>query len=157
MSHLSLHSPLGPLTVFERAGTLIALEWGWAPDCGGAGEAVDAAAAVLREAGDQLDAYFDGRLDAFNLPLDPAGTDFQKRVWRQMSSIPKGETRTYGEIAIALNSAARPVGGACGRNPIPIIIPCHRVLASVGLGGYSGSGGLDTKKFLLRLEGLSAH
>ena len=117
----------------------------------------DAKSAVLNQAKDQLDAYFDRRLEAFDLPLKPAGTDFQQLVWRQMTMIPRGATRTYGEIAKSLDSGARPVGTACGRNPVPIIIPCHRILSATGLGGYSGSGGLETKKFLLRLEGISAH
>ena len=73
-----------------------------------------------------------------------------------MLRIPRGETRTYGDIAKSLDSGARPVGTACGKNPIPIIIPCHRVVAASDLGGYSGLGGLETKKFLLRLEGFSA-
>ena len=70
-----------------------------------------------------------------------------------MQQIPYGETRCYGDLATAIGSAARAVGGACGRNPIPIVIPCHRVLSKIGLGGYSGSGGLKTKQTLLALEG----
>ncbi len=147
---MSLLSPLGPLTVFEDGGDIIALEWG-------RGMPGDAKSAVLNQAKDQLDAYFDRRLEAFDLPLKPAGTDFQQLVWRQMTLIPRGATQTYGEIAKSLGSGARSVGTACGRNPIPIIIPCHRILSATGLGGYSGSGGLETKKFLLRLEGISAH
>ena len=88
-----------------------------------------------------------------SLPLAPAGSPFEKRVWSAMQKIPYGETRCYGDLASDIRSAPRAVGGACGKNPIPIVIPCHRVLAKAGLGGYSGAGGLDTKQALLRLEG----
>lgn len=145
MAHLSLHSPLGPLTLFEEAGAIVALDWGRAP--------AGAATPLLARAKEQLDAYFTGRLKAFDLPLRPAGTPFQKAVWDLMRAIPYGATRSYGELARDLNSAPRAVGGACGRNPIPILIPCHRVLGAGGrLGGYSGGAGVDTKRALLRLE-----
>ena len=107
---------------------------------------------------DQLNRYFDGEIDDFDLPLDPPGTDFQKKVWSEMLKIPAGQTKSYGEIAKILNSAAQPVGTACGANPIPIIIPCHRILAAGGkMGGYSGLGGLETKTALLRLEKALPH
>ena len=89
---------------------------------------------------------------SFAVPLDVPGTPFQNRAWDALMTIPYGETRTYGELAAVLNSAAQPVGQACGGNSIPIIIPCHRVLAANGLGGYSGHGGLDTKIALLKHE-----
>lgn len=108
---------------------------------------------LLTAASDQLSAYFAGTLKAFDLPLAPAGTDFQKSVWREMCSIPYGEILTYGDVAKRIKSAAQAVGNACGANPIPIIIPCHRILASNGMGGYSGAGGLKTKQVLLDLEG----
>jgi len=145
MTSLSFHSPLGPLTLFEEDDAIIVLEWGRAPE--------DETSPLLDEAKKQLDAYFDRKLTNFDLPLSPPGTDFQKRVWRGMSQIPYGETRTYGDLARKISSGARPVGTACGRNPIPIIIPCHRVVASTGLGGYTGQGGLETKSYLLKLEG----
>ena len=112
-------------------------------------------ASVLRAAARQLDRYFRGKLERFELPLSARGTEFQKRVWAMMRDIPFGETATYGGIAMALASGPRAVGMACGRNPIPIIVPCHRVLASGGaIGGYSGGRGLPTKRHLLALEGV---
>jgi methylated-DNA-[protein]-cysteine S-methyltransferase len=110
---------------------------------------------VLREAARQLERYFAGRLKKFDLPLAPRGTDFHRRVWALMRDIPFGETATYGGMAMALGSGPRAVGAACGRNPVPIIVPCHRVLASGGkAGGYSGGQGLPTKRRLLALEGV---
>ncbi len=145
MAHLSMNSPLGSLTVFEDSGALVAIEWGRVPD--------PVPSALLAEATDQLDAYFGGRLRAFDLPLRPAGTVFQRTVWALMGEIPYGATRTYGEFARTLGTAPRPVGGACGRNPLPIVIPCHRVVGAGGrMTGYSGGAGVVTKRALLRLE-----
>ena len=110
----------------------------------------------LAEVRRQLDAYFARRLQRFDLPLAPAGTAFQQRVWQALRNIPFGETRTYGELArmIGQPGAARAVGAANGANPIAIIIPCHRVIATGGrLGGYAG--GLDIKRRLLELEGIT--
>ncbi|MBQ3090884.1 MAG: methylated-DNA--[Oscillospiraceae bacterium] len=100
-----------------------------------------------------LDAFFLGRDFDQPLPLAPEGTDFQRRVWAEVSRIPRGERRTYGQIARALGTpgAARAVGQACRRNPIPLLIPCHRVEGVSGLTGYAG--GLALKEALLRLEG----
>lgn len=110
---------------------------------------------VLKEAIHQLDRYFAGRLKRFDLPLAARGTDFQKSVWNMMREIPFGGTATYGGMAMALGSGPRAVGMACGRNPIPIIVPCHRVLGSGGKeGGFSGGQGLPTKRRLLALEGV---
>ena len=146
MPHLSINSPLGPLTVFEEAGALVALDFGRAPDGG--------ASPLLDEAAVQLEAFFDGKRRAFRLPLAPAGSAFQRAVWAAIEGIPYGETRTYGEIARQLASAARAVGAACAANPIPIVIPCHRVLGAAGrLTGYSGGEGPETKRALLVLEG----
>jgi len=101
-----------------------------------------------------LEAYFDGKLKTFDLPLHPAGTDFQRRVWFAMADIPYGETQTYGELAKTIGGVARAVGGACGKNPIPIILPCHRVMGGGGkLTGFSGGAGVESKIFLLKLEG----
>lgn len=110
---------------------------------------------LLEEAVRQLEAYFDGSLREFNMPLAPAGTRFQQRVWHEMAKIPFGETMTYGQLAEKSQSVARAVGGACGANPIPIIIPCHRVLGGGGkLGGFSGGSGPDSKRALLEHEGV---
>jgi len=145
MTSISFHSPLGQLTLFEDNEAIIVLEWGRAPE--------DEPTPLLKEAKAQLDAYFDRKLKTFDLPLNPPGTDFQHRVWKAMSEIPYGDTWSYGKLAGKIASGPRPVGTACGRNPIPIIVPCHRVVSSGGLGGYSGDGGLDTKRYLLKLEG----
>ena len=110
--------------------------------------------AILVEATRQLDAYFAGNLREFQLPLDIQGTDFQKRVWRRLLTIPYGETRSYMQIAAAIGSpqAVRAVGAANGANPIAIVVPCHRVIGAAGkLVGYGG--GLPLKKRLLALEG----
>jgi methylated-DNA-[protein]-cysteine S-methyltransferase len=141
---LSIPSPLGDLTLTEDSGAIVSLWWG--------GTAHGNGSALLAEAARQLDAYFAGELAALDLPLRPAGSPFEQRVWTAMRRIPYGKTQCYGELAAAIGSAARAVGGACGRNPIPIVIPCHRVLAKTGLGGYSGNGGLKTKKTLLSIE-----
>lgn len=145
MPQLSFHSPVGEITVSEEDGAIVSLDWGWASQ--------NKSTPLLRKAKQQLDAYFDGKATTFDLPLNPTGTAFQQRVWRALSKIPYGRTKTYGDVAKTLGSASRAVGGACGANHIPIIIPCHRVLAANGkLGGYSGDGGLDTKTALLKLE-----
>lgn len=145
MAQLSLHSPIGDLTVSAHDGRIVALDWGWGRD--------QEPTPLLKHALSQLEAYFDGSLERFELPLAPAGSRFQRQVWEQMCAIPRGGTRTYGEIAEAIGGSARSVGTACGANPIPVIIPCHRILAANGLGGYSGDGGVETKVALLRLEG----
>jgi len=147
MAHLTVASPFGPLTLFEDAGALVALEWGRGPK--------GAASDLLARAAAQLEAYFQGRLRRFDLPLRPRGTAFQERVWREMARIPHGRVRTYAELAAAAGSAPRPVGAACGRNPLPIFLPCHRVIGAGGrLGGYSAGEGPATKLGLLRLEGV---
>ncbi|MBM3502633.1 MAG: methylated-DNA--[protein]-cysteine S-methyltransferase [Alphaproteobacteria bacterium] len=141
----TMHSPLGELTVSEFAGHIVAIDWGRGAE--------QASSALLREATDQLNAYFDDQRHVFDLPLAPAGTAFQKKVWAALAQIPYGATETYGAVARSLGSSARAVGGACGRNPIPIVVPCHRVVAAkLTDGGYSGGEGLKTKLALLRLE-----
>jgi methylated-DNA-[protein]-cysteine S-methyltransferase len=144
MPSLSIRSPVGQLTIEEADEAVVAIRWADTPAGNGS--------PLLAEAARQIDAYFERRLTAFGLPLAPAGSPFETRVWQAMRTIPYGETRCYGDLAGMIGSAARAVGGACGRNPIPIVIPCHRVLARNGLGGYSGAGGLDTKRRLLALE-----
>jgi methylated-DNA-[protein]-cysteine S-methyltransferase len=152
MSCRSIHSPVGDLTVYEEDNRIIVLEWGRVPaDIPG----MNRDHPLLIEACEQLNDYFDGKRTDFDLPLNPEGTGFQKAVWKAMCEIPAGKTRTYGSVAKELESAAQPVGTACGANPIPIIIPCHRIVAQDGLGGFSGDGGVETKKQLLRLEGVA--
>ena len=112
--------------------------------------------ALAAEATRQLHAWLEDPDFAFGLPLRPAGTAFQRRVWAAIAAIPAAETRTYGELAKSLNNAARAVGQACGANPYPIVVPCHRVVASGGgLGGFARQEGgflLDIKRWLLRHE-----
>ena len=146
MPQLSMHTPIGDLAISEQNGALVALDWGWGRD--------QDKTPLLTEAKRQLDAYFDGKLTDFDLPLSPDGTAHQKAVWRAMAKIKYGAMMSYGDLAAKIGSSPRAVGGACGANPIPIIVPCHRVVGSGGkLHGYSGAGGLDTKLALLRLEG----
>ena len=145
-----MHTPIGDITIFEEDGAIVALDWGWAGSDGSAG--ASNGSPLLHRARDQLDAYFDGALTRFDLPLAPNGTEYRRRVWRALCDIPFGETRSYLDIARAAGGSARSVGQANGSNPIPIIIPCHRVVATTHLGGYSGAGGLDTKRWLLAHE-----
>lgn len=148
MPHASLNSSFGLLTIFEEAGALAAVEWGRAPE----GEMT----ALLAEAIEQLEAYFDGRLRAFSLPLRDSGSTFQRRVWSRLRDIGYGEVESYGSLAISLGTSPRALARACAVNPLPIFVPCHRVIAARGcLGGYSGGDGPDTKLALLRLEGVS--
>ncbi|RKK02786.1 methylated-DNA--[protein]-cysteine S-methyltransferase [Pseudoroseomonas wenyumeiae] len=145
MPQLSLLTPLGALTLSEDDGAIVALDWGRGRD--------QQETPLLRAAADQLQDYFDGRRVQFDLPLAPFGSPFRQRVWAALRAIPPGETRGYGDLARELGTAARAIGGANGANPIPIIIPCHRVVGAAGaLGGYSGGEGPQTKRFLLELE-----
>ena len=144
---LSLDSPLGPITLAEAAGAIVELNWGRAED--------QTVTPLLGEARRQLLGYFANGTKSFDLPLRPSGTAFQRRVWRAMRRIPPGRIRSYGALARSVGSGPRAVAGACARNPIGIIIPCHRVVAAEGLGGFSAPGGIATKRALLRLEGLA--
>lgn len=148
LPQLSLHTPVGDITVSEDDGRIVALDWGWGRD--------QAETALLRHARDQLHAYFDGERLTFDLPLAPEGTPYRRRVWAALQAIPPGQTRTYQDIARIAGGSARSVGGANGANPIPILIPCHRVVASRGIGGYSGGDGSPTKRYLLDLESRNA-
>ncbi len=142
-----MKSPVGELTLFAEDGALVAVEWGR-----GSGSAPTP---LLIEARDQLNAYFGGHLKTFDLPLRPPGTAFQRSVWGLMSDIPFGRVRTYGGLARDLGSSPRAVGGACRRNPIPLVIPCHRIVgAGRRLAGFSGGDGTDTKRALLDIEGV---
>lgn len=151
-----MDSPIGELRIVEHKGAITAIEFspfGPAPDGRPRGERSDDSP-VLREAVAQLTAYFARDRKDFDLPLAPEGTPFQQRVWEQLRGIGYGETASYGQIAHRLgmtNAASRAVGLANGRNPIPIVIPCHRVIGSDGsLTGYAG--GVVRKQTLLELE-----
>ena len=142
-----MNTPVGPLTIFEEDGALVSIEFGRAPD--------GTETPLLQDAKSQLDRYFDRELETFDLPLKPRGSAHDKEVWHHMAAIPYGRTQTYGQLATVVNSNARAVGTACGRNPIPIVIPCHRVVGSDGkMTGYSGGSGIETKTALLALEGV---
>ena len=144
MPQLSFHTPLGALTLSEEDGAIVALDWGFGRD--------QTITALLVRGREQMQAYFDGDLQAFDLPVAPAGSPYRRRVWQALTNIPYGKTVSYGAIAASAGGSARSVGGANGANPIPIIIPCHRVVGAVGFGGYSGGEGLNTKMWLLELE-----
>lgn len=150
-----IDSPIGELRLVEHSGAITAIEFSpfGAADGRVRGER-DEAHPVLVEAGRQLSAYFARDLKEFDLPLSPVGTDFQQRVWHELAAIGYGETASYGEIAHRLgktNAASRAVGLANGSNPIPIVIPCHRVIGANGtLTGYAG--GIERKQVLLSLE-----
>ena len=149
MQTLNVPSPVGPLTLVEQDGALVRLGWGDVPD----DFPNSTPTPLLMETARQLAAYFAGKLTEFDIPLSPPGTEYQKRVWWAMNEIPYGETWTYGELGKRADTVPRAVGGACGANPIPVILPCHRVLAANGKsGGYSGKGGLMTKTALLDIE-----
>ena len=148
MEQAVISSPLGPLTLFAEDGHLTALVYG---DYGGYDDLP-----LFREAKRQLEEYFAGQRHTFSLPMAPDGTEFQCRVWQVLQDIPYGTAISYRELADRVGSprAFQAVGQANGRNPLPILIPCHRVIASNGtLGGYSG--GVERKRYLLQREGVS--
>ncbi len=151
--HMSIRyvdSPVGRLAIEADHDAVTSVRWS-----NGESARDTSTTAVLEEAIRQLEQYFAGNRTRFDLPLAARGTDFQKSVWNMMCEIPFGGTATYGGMAMALGSGPRAVGMACGRNPIPIIVPCHRVLGSGGKeGGFSGGQGLPTKRQLLALEGV---
>lgn len=155
-ARIEVPSPIGLLTLVARDGKLTGLyldAQAHRPPDGVLGAAGDPADEPFASAARQLDDYFAGRLTAFDLPLEPAGTDFQRRVWSALRGIPYGQTWSYGQLAGKLGnaSASRAVGLANGRNPIALVIPCHRVIGADGsLTGYGG--GLDRKRYLLALE-----
>jgi methylated-DNA-[protein]-cysteine S-methyltransferase len=147
-THASRLTPFGAITLFAADDALVALEWGEAPADGGP------PSPVLAEAFAHLDRYFDGRPLPDDLPLRPRGTPYQRRVWEAIVAIPFAATRSYADLARQLSSGPRAIASACAHNPLPLFIPCHRVVGSGGgLGGYSGGEGLATKRALLALEG----
>ncbi|MEM8875562.1 MAG: methylated-DNA--[protein]-cysteine S-methyltransferase [Planctomycetota bacterium] len=145
-----IETPIGRFVAVAKDGAVTSLTRAVSP----AATRQGSESPVIHELGAQLAAYFDGKLHAFDLPLAPKGTPFQQTVWAELLKIPFGQTLTYGDIADRLgkHGASRAVGAANGANPIPIVIPCHRVVAAGGkIGGYSG-GGPDVKRKLLGLE-----
>ena len=144
MSRAGLDTPVGPLCVTEQDGAIISLDWATAqrPET-----------VATRNAVAQLAEYFAGKRQSFDLPLAPRGSAFQQDFYAALTAIPFGETRTYGDLANELGVSAQAIGQACGANPIPVLIPCHRVLGANNLGGFSGAGGVEAKVVLLKLEG----
>ena len=146
---IAVDTQFGRIGIEETDGAITRVVWNGA-DTGDASP-------LLHEAARQLRDYADGLRESFDLPFAVAGSAFQKDVCAAMLDIPYGQTRTYGDIANALGQSAQAVGRACGGNPIPIFIPCHRVMgAGDKLTGFSGQGGVETKVALLRHEGAAS-
>ena len=140
---ISFVSLLGPITIFEEGGKIISLLFSYS-------EYSDSSP-LLEKAKEEIEEYFQGKRKTFGLPLDAKGTEFQKRVWKELLDIRYGETLSYGEIGDRIGTKAyRAIGNACGKNPIPILIPCHRVVGKDNIGGFSL--GLDLKRKLLDIE-----
>ena len=147
-----ISSPLGPLTITSSAHAIESV--GWDFDETLIAGTTTHSCPVLDECARQLQAYFDGRLTAFDVPVAPAGTAFQQRVWQRLMTIPFGQTLSYGQLAETLQppTSPRAIGNAVGRNPVSLILPCHRIVGSRGdLTGFAG--GLDRKEWLLTHEG----
>jgi len=157
-THITLSSPIGELTLVAKDGQLTGLYMNaqrHRPAGAMFGVSGNTADEPFASAARQLAAYFARDLRAFDLPLAPAGTEFQRRVWSALQAIPYGQTWSYAELARRVGSASRSVGLANGKNPIALVIPCHRVIGSDGsLTGYGG--GLERKRYLLELEGNAA-
>lgn len=144
----TIATPTGPLTISATGDDITAVTWSTHP--------AQDDSPLLREATEQVHAYFDGQLTRFDLPLALPDRPILRAVCERMLAIPFGETRTYGDLARSLGKPAQAIGQACGRNPIALIIPCHRILARNGLGGFSGGTGLETKIQLLKHEGAAS-
>jgi len=146
MPMIAVETRFGRISIEQTGEAITRVVWDGADE--------GAPTSLLIEAARQLAEYDAGRRTAFDLPLAVAGSAFLKAVCAAMLAIPHGQTRTYGQIASSLHQSAQAVGAACGANPIPIIIPCHRVMGAGGrLTGFSGKGGVETKVALLRHEG----
>ena len=140
---ISFVSLLGPITIFEEGGKIVSLLFSYS-------EHSDSSP-LLEKAKEEIEEYFQGKRKTFDLPLDAKGTEFQNRVWKELLDIRYGETLSYGEIGDRIGTKAyRAIGNACGKNPIPILIPCHRVVGKDNIGGFSL--GLDLKRKLLDME-----
>lgn len=146
MTQLSVHSPIGDLTISEENEKLVSIDWGWSP--------FQKKTPLLLETKKLLEYYFDGDDLKFDLPLNPHGTIYQKKVWQAIAKIPYGKFLTYSKVSQMINSHPPTVGMACGKNPIPILIPCHRVIGKKKhIAKLSARERIETKKYLLQLEG----
>ena len=141
---LTIDTPTGPFTLIERDGAIVGAHW--------LGEGGQDETPLLGEAARQVAAYFDDPGAGFDLPLRIEASPAQQAACAAMQAIPLGETRTYGTLAKALGVSAQAMGQLCGGNPIPLIVPCHRVLGASGLGGFSAPEGVETKVWLLKHE-----
>ncbi|MCZ0954964.1 MAG: methylated-DNA--[protein]-cysteine S-methyltransferase [Rhodospirillaceae bacterium] len=153
MNYGWVESPVGELLIVADEATVRMIGFREGQHPGSVKEGWRQGGSLVAEVGRQLDEYFEGRRRQFDLPLAPSGTPFQLRAWKALQDIPYGATRSYGEQARAMGQpkAVRAVGAANGRNPIAIVVPCHRVIGGDGrLTGYGG--GLDVKQYLLELE-----
>ena len=144
MLSLTIDTPTGPFTLTEKDSAIVRAGWG--------GSGADRSG-LLDQAASQVQAYFDGTREAFDLPLAPDVSEVQGRFLDALLAIPFGQTRTYGDMAKELGVSAQAAGQLCGANPIALIIPCHRVLGANSLGGFSAPDGVETKVWLLRHEG----
>lgn len=147
MPRRALDTPTGRLTITEEADRITRIRWEDGPEDD---------TPLLLEAEAQIRAYFAGERRSFDLPLRIEASDIQRRACAAMAAIPWGETRTYGDLARDLGVSAQAAGQLCGGNPIPVVIPCHRVLGATSLGGFSGGTGVETKVALLRHEGAAS-
>ncbi|OUT50546.1 MAG: hypothetical protein CBB68_08335 [Rhodospirillaceae bacterium TMED8] len=147
LSWLSFPSAIGFLTICATDNALCKLQWGKSP------KPNNESHKILQPTQKQITAYLENKLKTFDLPIQFSGTAFQTHVYQALLEIPYGQHCTYSDLAGKLSSAPRAIGSACGKNPIPIIIPCHRVVGKNGtLTGYSGGAGNTTKRHLLDLE-----
>lgn len=145
---LSVESPIGPITLIAQGDKIVRVELGKKARSEGSSK-------VLIDAKKQLDAYFSGKLDRFNIPIEAVGTEFQKSVWKEIAKLAFGKAISYGEIAAKIGNpaASRAVGAAVGSNPTPLLVGCHRVLGSSGkITGFTGAKGIKTKAWLLNHE-----
>jgi len=149
---LVMHTPIGTLAVVLHKGVVSGLDFADAAE-----PSIDRSDSAVAEVERQIQAYFYTGHFRFSLPLELSGTDFQRRVWTFLQRIEPGTVRTYGGVARELKTSPRAVGGACRSNPVPLIVPCHRVVSVAGIGGYAGATSgrrLDVKRWLLEHEGV---
>ena len=145
MSQLSFHTPIGALTASEVDGTIVAVDWGWGRD--------QAETAVLTAARDQLQEYFDGQRTVFDIPITLSGSPYARQILSAVLRLEYGQTTTYAELATRASGTAASVGRVLAENPLPILVPSHRVLGKTGVGRFAEeAGGAGTKRYLLALE-----
>lgn len=149
MGQSSITTPVGTLTLSSNGRAITRVTWFRAGDDVGNADSDP----ILEAAKAEIDRYFSGRLTEFQTPVHLEGSPLQLSVWQAMRTIPFGQVLTYGDVAKAVGSEPQAVGTACGQNPIPVIVPCHRIVGAGGnLTGFSGGNGIETKAYLLDLE-----